>query len=370
MVAVLLFCAAATGYLAGTRQANPGPGAPQKIYNLKFGSLNLHLTIGAMGVLVIFILMVLLAAAMVLALVAYRRSRLAEAANRKLVREMAERRLAEEEVNRLNADLERRVEERTEELFKANQLMIRRNAELLVVNKELESFSYSVSHDLRSPLRAIHGFSVAIQEDCAATLDAQAKLYLQRILVATVRMGQLIDGMLELARTARCAMRHEQVSLSDLAGEVVSQLEKSEPDRRVTIEIAPDLVVNGDQALLHAVLQNLIGNAWKFTSNRSDARIELGTMTQEGPPVYFVRDNGAGFDMHYAGQLFGAFQRLHDAREFPGTGIGLATVQRIIQRHGGRIWAESTVGHGATFYFALETADGLPAAAASSAVAG
>jgi light-regulated signal transduction histidine kinase (bacteriophytochrome) len=138
----------------------------------------------------------------------------------------------------------------------------------------------------------------------------------------------------------------------------------------VTIEIAPDLVVNGDQALLHAVLQNLIGNAWKFTSNRSDARIELGTMPRKGPPVYFVRDNGAGFDMHYAGQLFGAFQRLHDAREFPGTGIGLATVQRIIQRHGGRIWAESTVGHGATFYFALETADGLPAAAASSAVAG
>jgi PAS domain S-box-containing protein len=251
---------------------------------------------------------------------------------------------------------------------KASERIRLQNALLEVANKELESFSYSVSHDLRSPLRAIHGFSGALLEDCGDSLDATGKNHLQRILAASQRMGQLIDGMLQLAHTARRTMLRETVSFSSLAEEIVSQLQKSEPDRHVWVEIAPNLTVEGDQALLHAMLQNLLGNAWKFTSKCVDARIEVGTQTQDGLPIYFVRDNGAGFDMQYAGKLFGAFQRLHDARDYPGTGIGLATVQKIIQRHGGRIWAESQVGRGSTFYFALDPPDSVTATLSVSAV--
>jgi light-regulated signal transduction histidine kinase (bacteriophytochrome) len=363
----MLFIAAVLGFLAGTRQPAPAAGGPGKIYNLQFGSLHVHLSAGAMGLLVIFILMILLAVTGLLAILAYRRSRQAQAANKKLTVEIAERKHAEEEVRRLNADLERRVAERTEQLFQANKLMERRNVELLALNQELESFSYSVSHDLRSPLRAIHGFSVALLEDCGDKLDAQGKTHLNRILVASERMGRLIDGLLELARTARCTMRRAEVSLSDLATEIVAQLRASEPDRKVTVEITPSLVAYGDQTLLHSVLLNLLGNAWKFTSKQPDARIEFGTQTQSVPRIYFVRDNGAGFDMQYAEKLFGAFQRLHDTKEFPGTGVGLATVQRIIHRHGGRIWAKSEVGHGSTFSFALEAAESLGAPPASSA---
>jgi signal transduction histidine kinase len=229
--------------------------------------------------------------------------------------------------------------------------------ELERANKELESFSYSVSHDLRAPLRAIDGFSQALLEDCQDKLGPQGAAHLQRVRAAATRMGQLIDGMLELARTTRSVMLREKVSLSSQAAEIVSRLQRAEPDRQVMVEIAPNLIVEGDQVLLHAMLENLLSNAWKFTSKRADARIELGTEAGNTQSVYFVRDNGAGFDMKYADRLFGAFQRLHDATDYPGTGVGLATVQRIIQRHGGQIRAESELGRGTTFYFSLGAAD-------------
>jgi PAS domain S-box-containing protein len=256
----------------------------------------------------------------------------------------------------------------TEQKIAEDRLRLQ-NAQLAVANKELEAFSYSVSHDLRAPLRAIDGFSHALLEDCRDQLSPEGTVHLERIRAATARMGQLIDGMLALARTARSAMVREKVSLSSLAGEIVSHLQRAEPDRQVTVEIAPNLIVEGDRVLLQVMLENLLGNAWKFTSRISDARIEFGSRTGTAQPIYFVRDNGAGFDMKYADQLFGAFQRLHDARDYPGTGIGLATVQRIIQRHGGRVWAESELGRGTTFYFSFGVVDIPPASDAPEAAA-
>ena len=245
----------------------------------------------------------------------------------------------------------KRAEDKIQDLSKETE---RRNAELIAVNKELESFSYSVSHDLRAPLRAIDGFSLALLEDCQDRLGPAEKEHLQRVRAATTRMGQLIDDMLALARTARCEMLHQSVDLSRLAEEIASQLQKSEPKRQARFVIAPGLTVEGDRGLLRIVLQNLLDNAWKFTSGQRDARVELGSRRRDTQEVYFVQDNGVGFDMRYADKLFGAFQRLHDVSEFPGTGVGLATVQRIIHRHGGRVWAEGAVGQGATFYFILE----------------
>jgi PAS domain S-box-containing protein len=251
-------------------------------------------------------------------------------------RDITERKRAEDKIQDLNKEMERR------------------NAELIAVNRELESFSYSVSHDLRAPLRAIDGFSLALLEDCQDRLGPAEKEYLQRVRAATARMGQLIDDMLTLARTARCEMARQTVDLSRLAQEIASQLQKSEPKRQARFVIAPGLTVEGDRGLLRIVLENLLGNAWKFTSRQPDARVELGRRRQDIQEVYFVQDNGIGFDMRYADKLFGAFQRLHGVGEFPGTGVGLATVQRIVHRHGGRVWAESAVGQGATFYFMLE----------------
>ena len=232
--------------------------------------------------------------------------------------------------------------------------MERRNTELVAVNKELEAFSYSVSHDLRAPLRAIDGFSLALLEDCQDRLGREERARLQRVRAAAARMGQLIDDMLQLARTARCEMIPQTVDLSHLAQEIAFQLQKSEPKRQASFVIAPGLTVEGDRGLLRIVLENLLANAWKFTSRQPDARVELGSHRHDTQEVYFVRDNGVGFDMRYVDKLFGAFQRLHDVTEFPGTGVGLATVQRIIHRHGGRVWAEGMVGQGATFYFILE----------------
>src|SRR5229473_489934 len=252
------------------------------------------------------------------------------------IRDITERRLAQDKIQDLSKETERR------------------NAELIAVNKELESFSYSVSHDLRAPLRAIDGFSLALLEDCQDRLGPAEKEHLQRVRAAAARMGQLIDDMLQLARTARCEMVHQSVDLSSLAQEIASQLQKSEPKRQARFVIAPGLTVQGDCGLLRIVLENLLGNAWKFTSRQPDARVELGSRRRDTQEVYFVRDNGVGFDMRYADKLFGAFQRLHGVSEFPGTGVGLATVQRIIHRHGGRVWAEGAVGQGATFYFILE----------------
>jgi signal transduction histidine kinase len=257
-------------------------------------------------------------------------------------RTLAERKMAEQESRKLNEELKQQT------------------LQLEAANRELETFSYSVSHDLRTPLRSINGFSQALLEDCGSILDSTAKNYLHRVRAATVRMGQLIEGILELSRVTRSEMRIETVNLSALAEEVAAELRASNPERTVQFQIATDASARGDSRLLQAAIANLIGNAWKFTSKQSLGKIEFGVIHGNGAQVFFVRDNGAGFDMAFVDKLFGAFQRLHNISEFEGTGIGLATVHRIIYRHGGRIWAEGTVGQGATFYFALPDSKKTP----------
>ena len=236
---------------------------------------------------------------------------------------------------------------------RTNELLRRHTAQLEAANVELDAFAYSVSHDLRAPLRSIDGFSQALLEDYAGQLDAAGQDYLQRVRAATQRMATLIDDLLDLSRVTRSEMTIAPVDLSELARELATEFTSGDPERHVEIVITPDVAVRADRGLLRVVLQNLMGNAWKFTGKRSDARIEVGVVAADGERAYYVRDNGAGFDMAYASKLFGAFQRLHRVTEFPGTGVGLATVQRIIHRHGGRVWAESAVGRGATFYFTL-----------------
>ena len=253
--------------------------------------------------------------------------------------DITKRRQAEDEIRRLNEELEARVQRRTEELAAANQ--------------ELEAFCYSVSHDLRQPLRAVDGFSNALLADHSPQLDEQAKFYLSRIRAATQRMGQLIDDLLRLSRTSRATMKITQVDLSALAEKTVASLRDSQPARTVEVHIQPGMTALADPGLMAVVLQNLLDNAWKFTGQTAAARIEFRATAEPGGTVYEVADNGAGFDMAYAGKLFGVFQRLHDSREFPGTGIGLATVYRVVRRHGGRIWAEGRVGHGARICFTL-----------------
>lgn len=251
----------------------------------------------------------------------------------------------------------REIQRRDAELLKSHSLLeqrvAERTAQLESTNKELEAFSYSVSHDLRAPLRAIDGFSQMLLEDYAEQLDAAGRDSLQRVRTAAHRMGTLIDDMLKLSRVTRSDLKPEQVNLSALAQEIAQDLRRQDPERGVDFAITAELRAHGDPRLLRIAMQNLLENAWKFTRGRDHTRIAFGMVQHEGEPAYFVRDNGAGFDMAYASKLFGAFQRLHDAREFPGTGIGLATVQRVIHRHGGRIWAEGAVGQGATFYFTL-----------------
>jgi light-regulated signal transduction histidine kinase (bacteriophytochrome) len=210
-----------------------------------------------------------------------------------------------------------------------------------------------VSHDLRAPLRAIDGFSRILLEDWSTQLGEDGKHQLDRVCQASQRMGQLIDDLLSLSRVSRSQMHRQTVELSALATNVVEELRRERPERPVQVIIEPGLRVKGDANLIRIVLENLVGNAWKFTERQPKARIEVSALQKEGETVYFVRDNGAGFDMAYADKLFGAFQRLHDVTEFEGTGIGLATVQRIIHRHGGRVWAEGAVEQGATFYFTL-----------------
>ena len=230
----------------------------------------------------------------------------------------------------------------------------RRTAELQAANQELEAFSYSVSHDLRAPLRAIDGFSLALVEDYADKLDDTARNYLDRVRAATQRMGHLIDDMLALSRITRVEMRHQTINLSDMATEVLMELQKTDPERKVEWKVQPGLKAEGDASLMRIVLDNLLGNAWKYTGRQAQPHIEFAAVTgSDGTREYFVRDNGAGFDMAYAGKLFGAFQRLHSAADFSGTGVGLATVQRVIHRHGGKVRGEGKPDEGATFYFSL-----------------
>jgi len=228
-----------------------------------------------------------------------------------------------------------------------------RTAELEATNRELETFAYSVSHDLRAPLRAIDGFSRIIEEEQAARLDDSGKDHFRRVREAADRMDKLIEALLRLSKQTRGEMHHATVDISQIARATADELGKTQPGRKADFVIAAGMTVTGDPAMLRAMVENLLGNAWKFTAKRETARIEFGVTQREGRSVYFVRDNGAGFDMSHAKKMFTAFERLHPSTEFPGIGIGLATVQRIVHRHGGRIWAEGEVCKGATFYFTL-----------------
>jgi signal transduction histidine kinase len=268
-----------------------------------------------------------------------RRTSELEMSNQKLAREIAERRRSEQEIARLNRELEDRVHQRTAQLESAN--------------RELEAFCSAVSHDLRAPLRGIDGFSQALLEDFSKNIPEEGHRYLARIRAAAQRMGQLIEDLLNLSRVSRDALDRGTVDLGEISKQVISDLRQRDPKRSIEIVIGDEMTARADQRLLRAALENLIANAWKFTSNSETPRIEIGVLRDSESASFFVRDNGAGFDMAYYDKLFGAFQRLHTAQEFPGTGIGLATVQRIVQRHGGRIWADSQVGKGAVFFFTL-----------------
>lgn len=260
--------------------------------------------------------------------------------------DVTEKLAAEEAIRNLNADLEHRVVERTEQMELAN--------------RELEAFCYSVSHDLRTPLRAISGFASALAEDYGGKLDAEALEYLSRINSGTQRMTEVINDLLRLSRVSRAEMKRQEINLSRIAHEIVSELRSASPDREVEVTIEPGLGAFADGGLARVALENLLHNAWKFTSKRETARIEFNAEEVDGHVVFLIKDDGAGFDMAYSNKLFGVFERLHRTGEFPGTGVGLATVSRIVQRHGGRIWAEAEVDKGATFYFTLPTLDGSP----------
>jgi light-regulated signal transduction histidine kinase (bacteriophytochrome) len=256
------------------------------------------------------------------------------------VKDITDRVEAHGEVLRLNAELEQRVKDRT--------------AQLEAANKELEAFSYSIAHDLRAPLSSIDGFSQMLEQAAGSELGERCRHYLKRIRAGVRQMGELTDGLLSLASLSRASLRSEPVDLAALARTAAAACRERAPTRNADIEVAAALPVRGDPRLLAQVMGNLVGNAWKFTSRIECARIEIGAVAgDEGEAVYFVRDNGAGFDMAYASRMFEPFQRMHSAAEFDGTGVGLAIVHGVVARHGGRIWAESAPGRGATFYFTL-----------------
>ncbi|HEV2990588.1 MAG TPA: ATP-binding protein [Candidatus Angelobacter sp.] len=299
-----------------------------------------------MSLAVAVILAILLVASFLLAIVFHYRKTQAIAVNRKLEVEIANLIRAQEEVKKLNADLEHQLRD-------ANLKLTQSNAALVALDQELESISYSISHDLRAPLRAISGFSTIVLEDAAEMLPAESKADLERIQDAGRRMAEMIDGMSQLARISSCVIHRESVDLSSLAGEIVGRFQALEPQRHVECVITPGLTAQGEPELLQKMLENLLDNAWKFTSKRADARIQFGSQNGSGDAqtIYFVRDNGAGFDPRYADKLFEPFRRLHLEKDFSGLGIGLPIAQRIIQRHGGRIWGEGEVDKGAIFYF-------------------
>jgi PAS domain S-box-containing protein len=259
--------------------------------------------------------------------------------------DITDRKRAEEQVRQLNAELEQRVRDRT--------------AELEASARELDAFAYSASHDLRTPLRSLHGFSEILLEDYAGSLDEDGRQHLRRIQANVARMGLVIDDLLNLSRVTRAGLNRERVDIGALAREIVGELRGAEPHRRVEVEIADDLVTTGDSSLIRLALGNLLSNAWKFTGKREHAVVGVGAVRQHGHQVFFVRDNGAGFDMRYANKLLEPFQRLHTMAEFEGSGIGLAIVSRILSRHGGRIWAEGEPGTGATFFFTFTSRDVL-----------
>jgi light-regulated signal transduction histidine kinase (bacteriophytochrome) len=284
-----------------------------------------------------------------------------------VITDLTERKAAEEELSKYRDHLEELVIQRTLELEKTNQSLKKeieerkkiekelqhRTIEAESANKELESFSYSVSHDLRAPLRVMDGFSEAIFLDYGDKLDEQGQDLLIRIRKASQKMSQLIDDTLKLSRVSRSDMNIEQIDLSEMAKSIASELKATQPERQVKFNIQPEVKTYGDRQLVRMALMNLMENSWKFTGRRRQARIDFGASEQDGKLVAFVKDNGDGFDMKYADKIFRPFSRLHSEKDFPGTGIGLATVQRIIHRHGGKIWPEAQKGKGVTFYFTL-----------------